>query len=93
MKDSDKLYIGFRDFVVSEKHKDYDNEYFSRKKHSYKFMLSFIYKYINIETLKNEVGDNSQTKLITFFLNLKIIKRLNKIKDMPTTAERNFLFK
>ena len=36
MKDSDKLYIGFRDFVVSEKLKDYDNEYFSRKKPSYK---------------------------------------------------------
>ena len=32
MKDSDKLYIGFRDFVVSEKLKDYDNEYFSREK-------------------------------------------------------------
>ena len=55
MKDPDKLYIGFRDFVVSEKLKDYDNEYFSRKKPSYKFMIPFIYKYIDIETLKSEV--------------------------------------
>ena len=67
MKDSDKLYIGFRDFVVSEKLKDYDNEYFSRKKPSYKFMIPFVYKYINIEALKSEVTNTSQTRLITFF--------------------------
>jgi len=99
MKDSDKLYIGFRDFVVLEKLKDYDNEYFSRKKPSYKFMIPFIYKYIDIDTLKSEVTETSQTKLITFFLNdyclrnSKLTKYLNKVKNMPTTVERNFLFK
>ena len=99
MKDSDKLYLGFRDFVVTENLKDYDNDYFSRKKPSYKFMIPFINKYINIETLKNQVTDTSQTRLITFFLNdyclrnSKIIKSLNKIKDLRTTVERNFLFK
>jgi hypothetical protein len=99
LKDSDKLYLGFRDFVVTENLKDYDNDYFSRKKPSYKFMIPFINKYINIETLKNQVTDTSQTRLITFFLNdyclrnSKIIKSLNKIKDLRTTVERNFLFK
>lgn len=99
MKDSDKLYLGFRDFVVTENLKDYDNDYFSRKKPTYKFMIPFINKYINIETLKNQVTDTSQTRLITFFLNdyclrnSKIIKSLNKIKDLRTTVERNFLFK
>ena len=32
IKNSDKLYIGFRDFVDKEKLNEYDDEYFSRKK-------------------------------------------------------------
>ena len=62
-------------------------------------MISFVYKYINIETLKSEVANISQTRLITFFLNdyclrnSKLTKYLNKVMNMPTTLERNFLFK
>jgi len=85
MKDTNKLYTGFRDFVVSEKIKDCDNKYFSRKKPSYKFIIPFVYKYINIETLKSEFADTSQTRLITFFysscffsVNLKALCSLTK---------------
>ena len=44
MGDADKFYIGFRDFVDKEKLKDYDNEYYSEKRHSYKSMIPFIYQ-------------------------------------------------
>ena len=99
MKDSDKFYTGFRDFVDKEKLKEYDNEYFSRKRPTYRFMIPFIYKYIDIESLQNKVTDTSHIKLITYFLNdyclrnSKIIKSLNKVKDMPITLDINFLFK
>ena len=55
--------------------------------------------FFDIDTLKSEVTETSQTKLITFFLNdyclrnSKLTKYLNKVKNMPTTVERNFLFK
>ena len=52
-----------------------------------------------IVTFKSDFSDISQTKLITFFLNdyclrnSKLTKYLNKVKNIPTTVERNFLFK
>ena len=37
------MQISFRDFVDKEKLKDYDNEYYGKKRHSYKSMIPFIY--------------------------------------------------
>jgi len=99
MTKNQRLYNELRKFVDIKKVLAYDNEFFDNKKRSYKFMIPFIHKYIDIETLKSEVTETSQTKLITFFLNdyclrnSKLTKYLNKVKNMPTTVERNFLFK
>tara|TARA_B110000003_G_scaffold17302_1_gene17055 strand:+ start:5437 stop:5748 length:312 start_codon:yes stop_codon:yes gene_type:complete len=99
IKNSDKLYIGFRDFVDKEKLNEYDDEYFSRKKHTYMFMIPFIHKYIDVISLKSKVTDPNHISLITYFLNdycsknSKILKSLSKVKYIPTTSQRKFLFK
>ncbi len=99
MGDADLFYIGFRGFVDKEKLKDYDNEYYSKKRHSYKSMIPFINKYIDIDSLQNKVTDTSPINLITYFLqdyclrNSKIKKRWYKVKDWPPKLDRNLLFK
>jgi hypothetical protein len=95
--DSEKRYMGFRDFVDKEKCNKYDNEYFSKKRPSFKFMIPFIHKYIDIEAVK--VTDKGHIDLITYFLNdycsreSKILKGLNKLKGIPTTNNIKHLFK
>ena len=97
--DSEKLYMGFRDFVDKEKLNKYDREYFSKKRPGFKFMIPFIYKYADIDSLKSKVTDLNQISLIAYFLNdycsknSKVLKNLKKVKDEPITVERNFLFK
>ena len=97
--DSEKLYMGFRDFVDKEKLNKYDSEYFSKKRPGFKFMIPFIYKYVDIDSLKSKVIDLNQISVIAYFLNdycsknSKVLKNLKKVKDEPITVERNFLFK
>ncbi len=94
---SEKLYMQLRDLVDKEKLNDYDNEYLSQNKHTYKFMIPFIHKYIDIEAVK--VTDKGHIDLITYFLNdycsreSKILKGLNKLKGIPTTNNIKHLFK
>ena len=44
MKDCNKLYIGFREYVNKDKLKDYDNEFFDKGGFTYKTMIPFILK-------------------------------------------------
>ena len=95
---AEKLYMQFRDLVDKEKLNDYDNEYLSQNKHTYKFMIPFIYKHIDIEAVK--VTDKGHIDLITYFLNdyclresTKFEKSLNKLKGIPTTNNVKHLFK
>ena len=103
MKKCDKLYIGFRKFVEKKKLKDYDNEFFEKKTRTYKFMIPFIYKYINVDKLKNKLVQKDDIKLLKFFnvyANTKVNiyanrypKWINEVKSMGSTLNRNFLFK
>lgn len=89
----------FRDLVDKKKLKDYDNEYLSKNRCTYKFMIPFIHKHIDIEYLKVKVTDKDHINLITYFLNdycsrnSKILKSLNKLKDIPPTNNIKHLFK
>ena len=42
MKESDRLYTGFREFIPKAQYKEYDNENLSRKR--YKKVYGFIYQ-------------------------------------------------
>ena len=82
------MQISFRDFVDKEKLKDYDNEYYGKKRHSYKSMIPFINKYIDIDSLQNNVTDIGHINLITYFLqdyclrNSKVLKKWNIVKGL-----------
>ena len=86
--DSESLYLGFRDFVEEKRLNEYDNEYFNKKKPGFKFMIPFIYKYVDVDSLKNKVKEPNQISLVTYFINdycsrsLEVLKELKKIKKM-----------
>jgi hypothetical protein len=95
MKKCDKLYIGFRKFVKKKKLTDYDNEFFEKKTRTYKFMIPFIHKYINVEKLKNKLVHKDDIEFFKFF-NVyanRDPKWIDEVKSMGSTLDRNFLFK
>lgn len=99
MSDSDFLYMGFRSFVSKEDLESYDNEFMARKTHSYKFMIPFIYRYVDVNYHLNQLQNPKDSALFAFFLNVyceknsKLFKALNESKDTPRMMDRKFLFK
>ena len=57
MTKNQRLYNELRKFVDKEKVNEYDNEFFSKKTHSYKSMINFINKYMNISVIRDEIID------------------------------------
>ena len=98
MKESDRLYTGFREFVPKDKYKEYDNEYLSRKTHTKKFMVSFINKYIDVKKLSKKVKRYEDQTLCAFFLNdysfraTKRSKEINKFKRFRSDYNPRYLF-
>ena len=51
-------------------------------------MIPFIYKYVDVDSLKNKVKEPNQISLVTYFINdycfrsLIVLKELKKIKKM-----------
>ena len=99
LKESDRLYTGFREFVPKDKYKEYDNEYLSRKTHTKKFMVSFINKYVDVKKLSKKVKRDEVQSLCAFFLNdysfraRKQFTVFNKYKAASPDFEKNFLFR
>jgi len=95
---AEKLYIQFRGLVDKEKLNDYDNEYLSQNRHTYRFMIPFIHKHLDLESLKVKITDKDHINLITYFLNDYSnieLKNLNimKGKSSATTYDRKYMFK
>lgn len=99
LKESDRLYTGFREFIPKIKYKEYDNEYLSRKTHTKKFMVSFINKYVDVKKLSKKVKRDEVQSLCAFFLNdysfraRKQFTVFNKYKAASPDFEKNFLFR
>ena len=95
MKKCDKLYIGFRKFVQQNKLTDYDNEFFEKKSRTYKFMIPYIHKYVNVDKLKNKLEHKDDIEIFKFF-NVYANRHPNgvdEVKSMEATHNINFLFK
>lgn len=99
MKESDRLYLGFREFVAEDDLKTYDNEYFSRKRHSTKFMVSLINKFIDVILLSRYSSRDDVKELCAFFINDYSRRITNKFKgskvfkSMLPTHEVKFMYK
>lgn len=89
--DSQKLYSGFRNYVNQGELSDYDEEYFSLKRHSH--------KYIDINKKLKDLNDQPKLLLIAFFVNeycpkfSDLNKTLQEAKRTPRHKDREFLFK
>lgn len=92
-------YSGFREYVKSEDLEAYDNEYFKRKTHNYKFFIPFIYKYIDLDKEVKNLKEPEESTLFGLFINeycykhSQFHKNIMEAKNTPTTDDRNFLFK
>ena len=97
MTKNQRLYNELRKFVDIKKVLAYDNEFFDNKKRSYKFMIPFLEKYINIKLVRNKISDpKAHSHLVDLELknaNPKKYRELNKVKGMPRHADKHFLFK
>ena len=97
MTKNQRLYNELRKFVDIQKVLDYDNEFFDNKKRSYKFMIPFLEKYINIKLVRNKITDpKAHSHLVDLEFktaNPKKYRELNKVKGMPRHADKHFLFK
>ena len=97
MTKNQRLYNELRKFVDIKKVLDYDNEFFDNKKRSYKFMIPFLEKYINIKLVRNKISDpKAHSHLVDLEFktaNPKKYRELNKVKGMPRHADKHFLFK
>ena len=99
MGNCDKLYIGFREFVDKDRLKDYDTDFFDKKRHTYKFMIPFIYKYVHLDDLKKKIIFKKNPELLYLFninLNKFLIKEpkwVQESKLVQPTHNVKFLFR
>ena len=97
MKDCNKLYMGFREYVNKEKLQEYDNEFFDKGGFTYKTMIPFILKYIDFEYHNQHL--NKETEIFKFFkvycnkLIVKDTKWVENVKLIAPTYARKYLFK
>lgn len=79
-----RLYRNFRRFVKKQELDSYDKEFLSREKHTYKFMIPFINKYVDIKKLNSNATKKRDVELIAYFSNeysvkeSRLLKALNK---------------
>ncbi len=95
-----KVYLNFRKFVKADQVLNYDNEFFSVKRRSFKFMCHLLDKYTDLYSIKNNPNTPIEIlELLGEYENkFRIVKskksiEINKAKQILTHAERNFLFK
>ncbi len=93
------LYNELRPFVSHENLKDYDTEFFKRKRPSFRFMIPYLYEFVGKKIIRKKLKD---PELIEFFNILenkfhvdssKLVKAVKKAKQTPRHFERNFLIK
>ena len=98
MKEAERIYINFRRFVKNDDVIRYDEEYHSKKRHTYKFMIPFICRYVDVEWELKNTSDREEEKFLALFLNeycqqdKNQIKSLSQTRDMKRFVDRNFLF-
>ena len=77
-----RLYRNFRRFVKKQELDSYDKEFLSREKHTYKFMIPFINKYVDIKKLNSNITKKRDVELIAYFLNEYCVKESRLLKAL-----------
>ena len=98
MKETERIHINFRRFVKNDDVNSYDEEFHSKKRHTYKFMIPFIFRYVDVEWELKNTSDREEEKFLALFLNdycrqdENQIKSLSQTREMKRLVDRNFLF-
>ena len=94
-----RLYNELRQFVDENKIKEYDVDFFCKKRQSKKSMNIFLNKYFDIETIKYQLTGSKSYLILSEIINssskedeLRIIE-INKSRDITRHFDRDFLFK
>ena len=94
-----RLYNELRQFVDENKIKEYDVDFFCKKRQSKKSMNIFLNKYFDIETIKYQLTGSKSYLILSEIINssskadeLRIIE-INKSRDIARHFDRDFLFK
>ena len=98
MKEAERIYRDFRRFVKDDDIIRYDEEFHSKKRHTYKFIIPFIFRFIDVEYELKNTSDREEERFLALFLNeycqqeKNQIKSLSQTRDMKRFVDRKFLF-
>ena len=94
-----RLYDELRQYLEKDKVKEYDVDFFSKKRQSKKSMNLFLNKYFDIETIKYQLTGSKSYLILSEIINtssiedkLRIIE-INKSRNIARHYDRDFLFK
>jgi len=94
-----RLYDELRQYVEKDKVREYDVDFFSKKRQSKKSMNIFLNKYFDIETIKYQLTGSKSYLILSEIINslskedeLRITE-INKSRDIARHFDRDFLFK
>ena len=94
MKESDRLYTGFREFISKDQYKEYDKEYFSRKRPSKQFMVSFINRYVDVKKLSKKVNIDKKQKIKPYLnYNSPINQKISNEERLAAYQKRKRVYK
>ena len=94
-----RLYDELRQYVEKDKVREYDVDFFSKKRQSKKSMNIFLNKYFDIETIKYQLTGSKSYLILSEVINSSSktdelrIKEINKSRDIARHFDRDFLFK
>ena len=94
-----RLYDELRQYVEKDKVREYDVDFFSKKRQSKKSMNIFLNKYFDIETVKYQLTGSKSYLILSEIINSSSkddelrIKEINKSRDIARHFDRDFLFK
>ena len=106
MTKNQRLYNELRKFVDKDKVQEYDNEFFGQKSLTYKFLIPYFNRYMNLELVKDKITDaraqaHLKDQLNKLLVNNNIdwqrIKKatrgIEKVKNIQRHIDKEFLYR
>ena len=106
MTKNQRLYNELRKFVDKDKVQEYDNEFFGQKRLTYKFLISYFNRYMNLELVKDKMTDARAQAHLKDQLNKLLVSNnkdwhrikkatrgIEKVKYIPRHIDKEFLYR
>jgi len=106
MTKNQRLYNELRKFVDKDKVQEYDNEFFGQKSLTYKFLIPYFNRYMNLELVKDKITDPKAQIHLTDQLNKFLVfnnkdwqrikketRGIEKAKNIPRHIDKKFLYR